>query len=164
MKVFQISNLSGSPVFPLQFVLVSLLAVGSWQPPIERIYSKSGPIVTAEVEGIGRSTLDLTQSGETVDGIWVVDLRPTPDAAPYTVLLEISVDGNRLSGIYYDTAIKNGFVNDVWGVPHIGFTTSDGSGIYYTSARLENGVLRGSTLSTGRGFLAVWTATRQSGE
>ena len=95
-----------------------------------------------------------------VDGTWVVDLRPTPDAPAYDVAMELKVRDGRVVGTFYDTEIENGFANDTWGDLVVGFTTRDGSGVYYSTATLHDDVLRGSTLSVGRQFLAVWTARR----
>ncbi len=98
-----------------------------------------------------------------MEGIWKVDLRPSPDAEEYFKDFEVRVnDQNVMSGKFYDTAFENGKLNDVWGRLWFGFTTSDMSGTYFHSGYLENDKLYGTTYSEGRGFLMPWTAERKS--
>ena len=97
-------------------------------------------------------------------GTWRVDLRPTPDAEPYYQEFVVSsVDGDTFAGSFYGTAIEHGRVNTDWGAVHFAFVTADGSGAYNSTGVLADGILRGSTHSLGRGFLAVWTADRIDG-
>ncbi|MEM1116319.1 MAG: S41 family peptidase [Bacteroidota bacterium] len=94
-------------------------------------------------------------------GVWTVDLRLTPDAAPYTQPFVVSrVSEGTFRGSFYQTEVENVVVNDDWGDLQIAFTTSDGSGTYHHSATLRGDRLEGRTHSVGRGFLSVWTATR----
>ncbi len=94
-------------------------------------------------------------------GTWSVDLRPTPGAAPYFQTLTITgVDGTALEGTFYGTPFTEGRVNTDWDTVYFAFVTEDGSGPYAHSGRLEGGVLKGLSLSTGRDFLSVWTAAR----
>ena len=117
-------------------------------------------VATRAVDAVD-ALLDPTKTEmPNVDGTWVVDLRPTPDAPAYDVAMELKVRDGRVVGTFYDTEIENGFANDTWGDLVVGFTTRDGSGVYYSTATLHDDVLRGSTLSVGRQFLAVWTARR----
>jgi hypothetical protein len=98
-------------------------------------------------------------------GTWRVDLRPTPGAAPfYQTFVVTSVKGGRLGGRFYDTEIRDGWINKDWGAVHFAFTTSDNSGAYHTAGRLVKGRIEGTTHAVGRGFLAVWTAERVPGE
>jgi len=96
---------------------------------------------------------------ESVLGTWMVDLRPTPDAEPYTqpFVLRASEDAP-FAGSFYNSPIESATVNDAWDDLRIAFTTSDGSGVYHHTAVLRDGRLHGTTHSIGRGFLAVWTA------
>jgi hypothetical protein len=96
-------------------------------------------------------------------GSWRVDLRPTPSAAPYLKTFEVSaVQGRLFKGIFYDTAFEQGLINSDWGTLRIAFTTADGNTEYHHSATLRDGRLEGLTHAPGRGFLAVWTATRDT--
>jgi hypothetical protein len=95
-------------------------------------------------------------------GTWKVDLRPTPDAAPYyKEFVVTAVQGGTFSGTFYGSPISEGRINNDWGKLRIAFVTSDGSGPYYHSATLENNDLEGLSNSTGRGFLAYWTAVKK---
>ena len=59
------------------------------------------------------------------------------------------------------TALRDAYVNIDWDAVHFAFVTEDGSGQYYTAGELlPDGTLRGTTLSTGRRFLGVWTGAR----
>lgn len=96
-------------------------------------------------------------------GRWQVDLRPTPDAAPYLKSFEVqAVTGRSFKGSFYDAAFAQGLINADWGDLRIAFTTADGNTEYHHSATLRNGRLEGVTHAPGRNFLAVWTATREA--
>ncbi len=95
-------------------------------------------------------------------GAWQVDLRPTPDAEPYyKEFVVTAVKDGSFSGTFYDAPISEGRINTDWGKVRIAFVTADGSGAYYHSATLEQGKLEGLSNSTGRGFLAYWSAVRR---
>ncbi len=95
-------------------------------------------------------------------GTWQVDLRPTPDAEPYYKSFVVtSVEGRSFSGSFYDAPISQGRINTDWGKLRIAFETNDGSGPYHHSATLEGDSLEGLSNSTGRDFLAYWSAVKQ---
>ena len=95
-------------------------------------------------------------------GTWEVDLRPRPDAPAYIKNFVItSVSGNKFQGTFYDTEIAEGRINVDWGKVRIAFVTSDGSGPYNHSGVLSGGKLEGLTNSTGRNFLAYWSASKK---
>ena len=52
-------------------------------------------------------------------------------------------------------------INSIWGKLRIAFVTRDGSGPYNHSAVLEGARLEGLTNSTGRDFLAYWSAEKK---
>ena len=96
-------------------------------------------------------------------GTWEVDLRPTPDAEPYTQEFVVtSVEGDSLEGTFYGAPIESGRVNTAWGRVEFAFVTADGSGPYNHAGRLDGGRIEGSTYSIGRGFLLPWRASRVS--
>lgn len=94
-------------------------------------------------------------------GTWKVDLRPTPDAEPYyKEFVVTAVQGGSFSGTFYGAPISEARINTDWGKLRIAFVTADGSGAYYHSATLERDILEGLSNSTGRGFLAYWSASK----
>ncbi len=94
-------------------------------------------------------------------GEWKVDLRPVPDAEPYYQDFVITaVQDGSFSGTFYGAEISDGRINSDWGKLRIAFATADGSGPYYHSATLEDGKLEGLSNSTGRDFLAYWSAVK----
>ncbi|MCB0781903.1 MAG: hypothetical protein KDC03_20650, partial [Flavobacteriales bacterium] len=76
-------------------------------------------------------------------------------------LIVTEVNDSSFTGtFYYDSEIQEARFNVDWGVLTIAFVTSDGSGPYNTAARLEGDVLKGTTHSIGRDFVALWTARK----
>ncbi|MEM7430409.1 MAG: hypothetical protein AAF351_00590 [Pseudomonadota bacterium] len=99
---------------------------------------------------------------EQLVGTWQVDLRPTPDAAPYYQQLVItSIDGASFTGTFYGAPVFQGRLNNDWGKWRIAFVTEDGSGPYYHSAVLNGDTLEGLSNSSGRDFLSYWSAVKQ---
>ena len=101
-------------------------------------------------------------SADTLLGTWTVDLRPTPESAPYyKEFVVTAVQGNSFAGVFYDTEVSQARINLDWGRLRIAFVTADGSGSYNHSAVLEDGKLEGLSNSTGRDFLSYWSAVKQ---
>lgn len=101
-------------------------------------------------------------SADVLLGTWKVDLRPAPGAEPYYKSFVVtSIEGNTFSGTFYDAPVSEARINTDWGKLRIAFVTADGSGAYHHSAVLEDGSLEGMSNSTGRGFLAYWSALKQ---
>lgn len=96
-------------------------------------------------------------------GAWRIDLRPSAEADPYTVIMNIeSIDEGRITGTFYNgSPISDGLVSTSWGVTRFAFTTSDGTGQYDTTGTLRNGILKGTTRSRGRDFLMEWNGTAE---
>ncbi len=95
-------------------------------------------------------------------GTWQVDLRPRPDAEPYyNSFVVTSVEGRSFSGSFYGAPISQARINTDWGKLRIAFVTTDGSGPYHHSATLERDSLEGLSNSTGRDFLAYWSAVKE---
>ena len=99
-------------------------------------------------------------------GTWTVDLRPSPTAPPYLKRLVITaVEGGQLSGHFYDgSPLQAGRVNmTASAVPVFAFFTDPGEGVYQSAGRwVSVDRIEGMTLSTTRGFLLPWTATRDA--
>lgn len=96
-------------------------------------------------------------------GTWKVDLRPTPDAAPYFQEFVVSKvnPNNTFEGMFYGAPVSQAHINATWGAVRIAFVTSDQSGAYHHSAVLQGRTLEGLTNATGRDFLAYWSAVKQ---
>jgi hypothetical protein len=70
------------------------------------------------------------------------------------------IDGSQFSGRFYGTPFTQGRINGDWGDLRFAFVTADGATEYHHTGTLRAGRLEGLTHAPGRGFLAVWTATR----
>jgi hypothetical protein len=96
-------------------------------------------------------------------GTWKVDLRPAPTAAPHFqefVVLKVNPN-HTFEGTFYGAPVSQARINSAWGAVRIAFVTSDQSGPYNHSAVLQGNTLEGLTNSTGRDFLAYWSAVKQ---
>lgn len=117
-------------------------------------------------EWISRNALRLeraTPALEDFAGSWRVDLRPTPDAAPYSQPLVLTTaDDGSVTGTFYGSPIEGFTSRAARGTRHIAFFTRDDSSTYHTSARFVGSRLVGRTHSVERDFLSVWTAQRDS--
>lgn len=101
------------------------------------------------------------EAAQALIGTWQVDLRPTPDADPYIQEFVVTaVDGTTFTGSFYGTPLTQGRINTAWGAVRIAFVTADNSGPYNHAAVLVGAQLEGLTNSTGRDFLAYWSATK----
>ena len=105
--------------------------------------------------------------GSSLIGSWTVDLRPTPASPAYLKKLLITrVEGTRIEGSFYDgSPLQAGRINST-STPQLcfAFLTDPGEGAYATSGRqIAPDRLEGMTLSTTRGFVLPWTATRDPG-
>lgn len=96
-------------------------------------------------------------------GTWDISLYFSADAPPSAtrmVIDAVSADGT-LSGTFYDSPFQQGRFTLFAGDALFTVVTSDGTGDYVTSGRLDDtGMMTGQTLSTGRGFLMAWTGER----
>ena len=94
-------------------------------------------------------------------GTWWVDLRPTPEADAYLQPFVVtSVEDGRFDGTFYGAPVSEARINTEWGTVRIAFVTADGSGAYHHSAVLDGDRLVGLSNSTGRDFLAYWSAVK----
>jgi hypothetical protein len=95
-------------------------------------------------------------------GIWTVDLRPTPAAAPYfQEFVVTAIDGKSFSGTFYGAPISQARINTDWGAVRFAFVTSDASGPYNHSGVLRDNRIEGLSNSTGRDFLSYWSAVKR---
>jgi hypothetical protein len=103
----------------------------------------------------------VTVNANDLIGTWKVDLRPTPSAPPYfKEFVVTAVQGKTFTGNFYGTEITQGRLNTDWGAVRFSFVTADNSGPYNHSGVLKAGKIEGLTNSTGREFLAYWTADK----
>lgn len=96
-----------------------------------------------------------------LNGDWIVDLRPTSEAAahPMPMHLDVGPDGS-VKGFFYASQIDTGLASDNKGHQCFAFTTADRLGQYHTSGCLkEDGSIEGQTWSEGRHFLLTWHAS-----
>lgn len=94
-------------------------------------------------------------------GTWSVDLRVKLDDPPYSQPMTLAVDGDGIvTGSFYQSDILAGRAGTAQDRTCIAFRTTDGQGMYHTSACLADGKLVGQTWAEGRGFVLPWTATR----
>lgn len=96
-----------------------------------------------------------------LSGTWTVDLRVDLTDAPYTqpMKLTVAADGT-ITGEFYNSEILAGRAGSAQGRSCVAFRTTDGQGLYHTSACLTDGKMVGQTWAEGRNFVLPWTATR----
>ena len=108
-----------------------------------------------------RYTVVKVAAAEDLLGEWQVDLRLTPEAPAHLHSLVVeSVANDGLQGSFYGAEIESGRINTDWSTVQCTFITKDESGNNYTSAKLVDGRLEGTTHSPARDRLSVWTARR----
>jgi hypothetical protein len=95
-------------------------------------------------------------------GTWVIDLRPTPESAPYRKdFIFTKIEGNTFTGEFYGYPFSGGFINTSWDKLYFAFTTSDQSSTYYHSGYVEGNTVHGLTLNEKRGFVMPWKGQRK---
>ena len=97
-------------------------------------------------------------------GDWQVSLYFSPDAPPSTTSMTIETinDDGTLVGSFYQTPFEHGRFTIRNEQLIFVVLTSDNSGIYSTSGRMNlSGNIEGQTFSIGRNFLMAWTAIRE---
>jgi len=110
----------------------------------------------------GSSRAQTASPAAALLGRWTVDLRPSPDAAPalQELLITRVTDELKFEGSFYGAPVSQARINTRWGAVRIAFVTADASGPYHHSAVLREGRLEGLSNSTGRDFLAYWSAVK----
>lgn len=96
-----------------------------------------------------------------LDGIWTIDLRPTPDSEPYLkeFVIALKSDGS-FSGEFYGSTFTNGLINKNWGKVYFAFSTNDQSSQYFHSGYLFENKIYGTTYCPNRDFIAPWNGTK----
>jgi len=97
-----------------------------------------------------------------LNGLWEIDLRPTPDSGPYLkdFIVQLTDDKN-FSGSFYDTPFENGKINSAWDGVYFAFSTKDRSSTYVTIGHFDGETLKGTTFCEERAFVMPWTGKRK---
>jgi hypothetical protein len=97
-----------------------------------------------------------------LNGTWDVTMfwSPTEPPSSTEMILSASADGS-LTGSFYGSEFQEGEYSLRGDVLAFGSVTTDGTAPYSHSGRLIDGRIEGQTLSHGRDFLMIWTATRR---
>jgi hypothetical protein len=97
-----------------------------------------------------------------INGGWTVDLRVDLADAAYTQPMDLTIaDDGTVIGSFYQSEILAGKAGRAQGRTCIAFRTTDGQGLYHTSACLVDGRMVGQTWAEGRSFVLPWTAERR---
>jgi hypothetical protein len=98
----------------------------------------------------------------TLEGLWEVDLRPDPEADPYTQEFRVTrVSANSFEGFFYGSPVESARLNRNWDELFFAFTTRDQTFEYYHSGYLRDGVLYGVSYCPGRELVQPWTGVRK---
>ena len=97
-------------------------------------------------------------------GVWDIALFYDPSEPPSATVMEISsIEDGEVAGAFYGAAFSSAQATIHRGEIIFSAVTSDGSGPYTHAGRLtSDGDFFGQTLSTGRGFVMAWEATRHT--
>ena len=99
---------------------------------------------------------------DSVLGTWIIDLRPTPESAPYLKEFKFTrIDGKKFDGEFYGYSFSGGFLNTDWDKVYFAFTTQDQSGTYYHSGFVEGNKVTGITLNENREFVLPWKGQKK---
>lgn len=111
---------------------------------------------------LAATTAAVVNPHAAIEGGWTVDLRLSLSDEPYTqpMILKITPD-KTVTGSFYNSEILAGRAGTAQGRSCVAFRTTDGQGLYHTSACLVDGRMVGQTWAEGRNFVLPWTATRK---
>ena len=99
---------------------------------------------------------------DSVIGTFIIDLRPTPESAPYLKEFKFTrVEGKKFDGEFYGYPFAGGFLNTDWDKVYFAFTTQDQSGTYFHSGYVEGNKVYGITLNESRGFVLPWKGQKK---
>ncbi len=99
---------------------------------------------------------------DSVIGTYIIDLRPTPESAPYLKDFKFTrVEGKKFDGEFYGYPFTGGFLNTDWDKVYFAFTTQDQSGTYFHSGYVEGNKVSGITLNESSGFVLQWKGQKK---
>ena len=104
------------------------------------------------------------QDTDVLLGTWKLDMSPQDQSDSNFAMMEIkSVKGDQMKGTFYREGVKlrNGTINTSTGVIYGALISGDKSGAYNSTFFYKDGKLYGTTHAVDRGFLAIWTATKE---
>lgn len=114
-------------------------------------------ILAASAGGVAETGPNAQKTGE-----WSVDLRVDLADAPYSQPMVVHIDANgRVTGSFYNSEILAGQAGTAQGRSCLAFRTTDGQGLYHSSACLVGGKMIGQTWAEGRSFVLPWTAEKK---
>ena len=106
-------------------------------------------------------TSDSVVAEENLVGEWLLDLRPSPNAAPYFQSLLVNQQREGIfTGVFYDSPIQEVYLNKSWDKLYFAFKTSDNSSEYYQSGYIVGDDIFGITFCPDRDFVLPWSGKR----
>lgn len=114
--------------------------------------------------GFSQSIMDtsIDISNKSLVGEWILDLRPSPEAALYEQTLLITEQNDKsIKGQFYGSSIENGMINLNWEKLYFAFKTSDRNNDYFHSGYFIDDELFGITFCPKRNFVMPWTGKRK---
>ena len=97
-------------------------------------------------------------------GTWKLDMSPQdPNDDNFAMMRIKKIDGMQMKGIFYREGVvmREGQLNTQTGTIYGALISGDNSGEYNSTFYYKDGKLYGTTHAIERGFLAVWTATKE---
>lgn len=99
---------------------------------------------------------------ESIAGVYVVDLKPTPDSKAYLQDFIVSgLDKNSFNGSFYGAEIRDGLINKKFKNTYLAFTTEDRSNTYYHFVKILNDRIEGLTYSSDRALIQPWIGLKK---
>ncbi|MFS0738728.1 hypothetical protein ABC347_16905 [Sphingomonas sp. 1P06PA] len=118
-------------------------------------------LLAAAAAAVAPAATPLPAEIAAMAGRWTVDLRPKFSDPPYSQPMIIAIAPDRVvTGSFYNSEILAGRAGRGQDRACVAFRTTDGKGMYHTSACLVEGKMIGQTWAEGREFVLPWTAER----
>jgi hypothetical protein len=109
-----------------------------------------------------KETIAVKPDANEALGTWVIDLRPTADAAAYLKDFKFTkIDGKQFDGEFYGYPFSGGFLNTSWDKIYFAFTTTDQTSTYFHSGYIEGDTIFGITLNETRKFVLPWKGKKK---
>lgn len=100
---------------------------------------------------------------DSISGIYLLDLRPGPNSAPYLKDLSlIHMEEKNFSGEFYGSTFTDGYFNTYWDKIFFAFTTGDKENTYYHSGYIEGNNIFGISFAPQRKFSSHWTGDEKA--